>query len=892
MKDDNKGLFNAPDPIFTQGEDQFEGISAPLSSPTVITFALPSESNRILRGVTNTGSQIHMFWILEGSRYVIRRHNLNGTYIDSINITPPTSLSGSTFDSFTGGISFYNNKYYIVAFFGGPTKFALTRYSNTGSLESSSVYTFPTTNDIYDIDINNNILVYTLSGGFRSVTLSSGTETQCIGANVSSIRGAIALNSERIYVYTQDHRFVAYDSSYSRVSADDTPRGLSYGNFNHSTINGTSLFATHSSFSVFRYDGVPAPVSYTASWGSPVYRLFSRSIVATVTFTGDPTAFDADDFTVQEQNAQSNWVDASTGTWTITATGTGMSRVITATPNSSVDAGTYRINLPANAFATGQPSAAAATTGQAVAAYVAPSYTWSTAAITPAQDRSVSVSITFSVDPGTLDAEDDFEVQHRTSTGPDVWTTAPDANWALTVSGTGTTRTVRAAPVQMVAAGTYRLRLKADVLETDHPPDAVASPSFAIAAYTEPPGVATAAWSSELYCETSNRIEATLTFSGEKVEGLAAEDFEVITGTGGSTTGWTIVIPSTVLETTEIAAGTGTTIGATAPAGQNSSFRLRLKQLSVMSDDSTTDNAPADNVETNDIQVDNRGFMPTHQVATARWTNVSGGHTLSGNLTFSGLNMLGLATTDFEIYDDSDNEVTSSWTVTLPTGFNGNPVTGTPIRVTATPPANTNGSFYMRLPALSIDSGGGTANAPGINVDTDTLIVNNTVSGDGRSSYTLQIPIPRNLKGAIQISVPAEVFNVSGQLTQRGPRNTQYLGTVYVDYEIIPRIIRIDQQTEAVIGTNEVLFDFNDEVTGINADAFEIVGGPITVTNSDIFYAVTPDPDVRPDAMSRSTVVAANGSTSAKYYKISIELTALPASDFRIYLKDGAVNND
>lgn len=905
MKDDNKGLFNAPEPIFTQSPDQFEDIAAPLTAGMRVNYTAPSGYNFNADGMTIVNGELHLSYlrfdsVSQQNINDLFRYNTSGTVLgSSTRISRPTGTpsgrTGATFSAF-GPLAFYNNKYYIITYWNvtGQLYWGLSIYSSSLVFESLSSWTiFRGSSSIpQDLDINNNILVYTIrdGNGFRAINLTSGSQLACISG--TGISFGIAFSDTRIYAYS-DERFRsgirAYNTSYNRVTADDT----SGNQVNYMSISGGNLYGITSG-DIYPYSGVPLPAapSITASWSSPSYRSFSRSIVSTVSFTGDPRMFDVDDFEVQEQNVQGSWVEASTGTWTVTATGTGMSRVVTATPNSSVAAGTYRINLPANAFEMNQPNAAANTGGRAVAAYVAPSYTWSTAAITPAQDRSVSVTMTFSVDPGMLDAEDDFEVQHRTSTGPDVWTTAPDANWALTVSGTETSRTVRAAPVQMVAAGTYRLRLKADALEADHPPDAVASPAFTIATYVAPPGVATAAWSNAGYCSTSNRIQATITFSGEKVEGLAAEDFEIITGTGGTTSGWVISLPGTIIEATEIAAGTGTLIEATAPAGQNSSFRLRLKRLSVMSDDSTTDNAPADNVETSDIQVDNRGFMPVHSVATARWTNVAGGQTLSGLLTFSGENMMGLATTDFDIYDDSDNEMTSSWTVTLPTGFNGNPVTGTPIRVVATPPANTNGSFYLRLPSLSMSSGGGTDNAPGINVDTDTLIVNNTSTADGRSTYTLQIPIPRNLKGSIQISVPAESFNVSGQGTQRGPRAIQYLGTVSVDYEIIPRVIRVEQNTEAVIGTNSVLFDFNTEVRGINADAFSVVGGPVTVSNSNIFFSATQDPDVRPDAMGRSTVVASNGSTFAKYYKVDIELTALPAEDFRLYLRDGVVNND
>ena len=65
-----------------------------------------------------------------------------------------------------------------------------------------------------------------------------------------------------------------------------------------------------------------------------------------------------------------------------------------------------------------------------------------------------------------------------------------------------------------------------------------------------------------------------------------------------------------------------------------------------------------------------------------------------------------------------------------------------------------------------------------------------------------------------------------------------------------------------------------------------------SISNSNIFFAATPSPDVPPDLADRNTQISV-GSTLAKYYKIRIiSPNPVPQGILSIYLRDGIINND
>ena len=998
------------------------------------------------RGLASDGTDLYVSYRLTGTgQHLIAKYSTDGVRDTSFifSIAPPTSGSYV-------GLEIYNNKIYIGHNTSSGASFR--RYSITGSFEAVDL-TLPTNNLIRsDFSIENDILfIAGLTNGTNDRWARAYNFTQ---SDKTLIRTIVSTNNTnfdywgitrvgtRIYIFQENrstnpwsYTIIAYNDRYARVTADDTIISQTVSRLGSFATLGTVFYAARefrsrsSDLPVYRITPNPSALSYTVSFTNTRISSLSRRITTTATFSSVPgSEFEETDFVLQQRSGSGSsgdpytWGTPTSGSWSFTTSGTGLARTVIATPNSSVSGGTYRIQLPEDAFETNKPSAAAQTPGQTIGSYIAFTASWPGTSATPNANRAVSIVNTFSIDPGTVEASD-YEIQNRTSTSPETWVTAPDANWTIGVTGSGTTRTISATPVNMVNAGTYRIRLKQNTFEQGYPSAHADSQPFTIAAFVAPPDIATATWSGVSYCTTSdrltgtitfnekvegltnadfevitsaggatsgwiitlpgtvtssteiasgtgtvitaappsnqnasfrlrlkalsvmsddsatdnaptsaaqsnavavdnrptiataswsnvsyssatNRLTGTITFSGAKVEGLTASDFEVITSGGGTTSGWGVSIPSTITSSTEIAAGTGTVVTATAPANRNASFRLRLKTTSVMSDDSPTNNAPASSVESVAVAVDNRvlsvvtitarwgtpswsrsnnrvtttlnfttsdssnitGFTNadisvnhgsttgvsgwshsvsgsansytvtstppanTNQsavrfvlatnavdsgiysgpasavtssavsvdnrpmVAGASWSGVSyTAGVLQGTLTFTGANITGLTTGDIEVWEDlaTDRNRTSLWTVQLPNGFNGNVNSGGTVLVRATPPSQTDGSFYLRLEDNSVNSDGGSNNAPSANVNSPTIAVNNRHALDGRSSYTLQFTVPEDSNGAIQVSVPSDRFNIDGEATKTGPISRQYLGTVFYDTRTIVSTVTI-----------------------------------------------------------------------------------------------------
>lgn len=118
------------------------------------------------------------------------------------------------------------------------------------------------------------------------------------------------------------------------------------------------------------------------------------------------------------------------------------------------------------------------------------------------------------------------------------------------------------------------------------------------------------------------------------------------------------------------------------------------------------------------------GIALSSTVITAAWSDVSfTGGKLTGTLTFSGSDASGIAASDFAVIDDK-NAVATGWTFDTPSTST---IEGAGITISATPPANTNGDFSLRLNATSVRGGSSTTdNSPAAAVASTATAVNNT----------------------------------------------------------------------------------------------------------------------------------------------------------------------
>ena len=565
-------------------------------------------------------------------------------------------LSGSNVNS--NSLAILNDKIYAFGglnFSSNPRVFYLRAYSLTGTRESTNDLTIASDSFYTFASYNNELYVMQIpTGGGSNIQLRKYSSS---GTLISTVLTNINVN---------DTVLLAVDSSnyYIRSSGDHSilVKNLSAGTTVR-TILESSLLNSGESTAQFTTQGLVStpdkfyfagPVSYPNE--KKVIRVLDRSYNRV---TDDDTD-----------------VTSDLGTNVIRFLAHSGSTLYLNTHTNRA----YTYNLPATTY----------------------SATWATGTPTVRSDRSVRIVLTLSENPGTTFATSDFEVQNSSGT-------VQSTGWTITEIGTGTTtRTIQAAPASTVVAGTYKIVLKEGGFGSDKPASAISSPDFTIGNYVAE--VATISWSNERFF--NGKIEATLNVSGANITGLADSDFDILNDSDVVQSGWTFdTIQSSVND------GNNTIIRATPPANTNASFKIRLNQTKVRSGGSASDNAPASNVDSSSVSVNN---VPL--VASASWMNetyTSGN--LQATLTFTGANITGIASSDFDILNDS-NAVQAGWTITAPSTA----TSGTGIIVSATPPANTNASFKIRLKATSVQSGGSsTDNAPAANVDSSSVAVNN-----------------------------------------------------------------------------------------------------------------------------------------------------------------------
>ena len=208
-------------------------------------------------------------------------------------------------------------------------------------------------------------------------------------------------------------------------------------------------------------------------------------------------------------------------------------------------------------------------------------------------------------------------------------------------------------------------------------------------------------------------LSGQITFSGASVGGIESSDFEVLDLHNRPLTGWLISIDRNI-----VFAGVPVNVVASPPPNTNQSFRLRLKRLSVMSDGSRTNNAPSSAVTSISRSVRN-----VIQLASSTWSNIAGGTTLTGVMTFRLARVTEINTTDFSVVNLS-NVVQGQWGIAIAINTFSSSVV---VNVTATPPAGTNGSYKLQLNALSVRSE--TSNdTPVQNVISQSAPINNVPS--------------------------------------------------------------------------------------------------------------------------------------------------------------------
>ena len=136
--------------------------------------------------------------------------------------------------------------------------------------------------------------------------------------------------------------------------------------------------------------------------------------------------------------------------------------------------------------------------------------------------------------------------------------------------------------------------------------------------------------------------------------------------------------------------------------------------------DMLIENVPSSSIPSELADINNTIILTT----TEQWSNIIGGTTLSGTITFN-QETTGIESSDFRVIngtgilqeeiDPTDPlQMRSSWAITID-GSSAND--GEPIRVTAIPPSNTDGLFKLRLKENTVSQEGGTNNAPSNNKD-------------------------------------------------------------------------------------------------------------------------------------------------------------------------------
>ena len=532
---------------------------------------------------------------------------------------------------------------------------------------------------------------------------------------------------------------------------------------------------------------------FSATWASqtPTPNIVDRSITTTLTLSHDPgsTFSVSNDFIVQSLSG-STWSTASG--WTLSSTGSGLVRSITATPSSSVIARTYRLLLQPNSFGSGRPPSAL------------PSSQFTLGA-PPSGTRTITVNIpqssigaiqlalkarSFNVLGQTSQVGPEFQqylgtVYYDTGGGVDVipsiaigggsfCTTSRRVTWTayvtdateteltaftvadvsannvtsvgasitptltLTVTrmpATGSSFQIQTNPIPVNRAGDMSVTVVANALGANTNKSVTSSCVAYDTRTTVTPLIAT--WQYANYCSTSDRVFAALQFN-KAITNLDVRspslDIQVANDRqNANLTGWTLSFSGHTGsgQTAALAANTNLVIEATPPANTNRDVYLHVNADSVTSG---TQTGPDSMVYSETIPVNNVPVEPPDEPPSIA---IDGGSycTTSRRVTWTAY-VTGATDTELDAFTNADttiNNVTSAGTSFTPTET-----------VTRMPAGGS--SFQIQTDPLPVDKAGDmsvTVAANALGANTNKSVTSSCVFYDTRPAGTPTVATAR-----------------------------------------------------------------------------------------------------------------------------------------------------
>ena len=271
-------------------------------------------------------------------------------------------------------------------------------------------------------------------------------------------------------------------------------------------------------------------------------------------------------------------------------------------------------------------------------------------------------------------------------------------------------------------------------------------------------------WGPASYCETDNELRATMTFNGSTViSQLAVGDFDVLDQTDVTQSDWTITFDPS--GTTSRSGGQTLTVKAAAPTQTNDIFRIRFKSGSAQFGPRAQDTVPNDDIITNGVLVNNitTAAPPAVDRSEVFWSNMTGGTTLEGDITFPGTGVTNLDPNDFRVFLVATGilDTRASWNVSLSATSVDQ---GQSIHVTATPIGSysRDGDYGLRFLANTArTTGSSTDNFPLANINSNGAHIN-TIMIWGISEGGTTISCPLTFRSDI-INIGTDDFEVIDQ---------------------------------------------------------------------------------------------------------------------------------
>ena len=470
---------------------------------------------------------------------------------------------------------------------------------------------------------------------------------------------------------------------------------------------------------------IPAAVA-TATWGTPSYCTTSSLWSATLTFSGaDITGLTIRDFEVL--NSSNTVLTRAIHTWygISSSVSSGSSVTIRFGPRDGYNT-SMKMRLKANSVQSGGSTTnnapASAVTSSAVSVNTVrtrATVTWQTVT----GNTTLVGTLRFCGASVTGISSSDFEIPGRNSycRTTQTWGYPPLSGWSITVSSSsvssGGTITVTATPPANTR-GLFRFNLKANTFHSDGARVANIPTSALRSNYgrVQNDGLPVNIGLGNRLGPGGNSMIGTLTVHDGGITGLAVSDLSVVTECNEATTGWTITITNLT--------SNSATITGTPPIDTNGRFKFKLDANSTMSNGATSDNSPTTDRFSVSLLVNNTA---TPTIARISWDNdsrygtlYSAGSTLRLRLIIADAEITGIESSDFEVLDRNEI-VQNGWTICSSATSSSSSVL-----ITATPPLLTVGIFKVRLKQESLNSDGGTNNAPINNLDSHLVGINNT----------------------------------------------------------------------------------------------------------------------------------------------------------------------